>query len=324
MRLAAGRALLHTSDPDHTLYRQRFSYAVLLAVTSAIGRAARLVHATPGQCVVLVEAGERPAADRMTRYRNWLAEVGIATTERRGDAECGLGEDEWPRFRAAWLDVQRDDGPKPVLRTGFRAPAASPLTPLRNAVLADRTPQAGAVRSALGEILADWLPAGLPPSFEHAPPRLMNGLAVARMDVAGFRDGLLGTCTSGADLLMRGERFRRWFRVQVPRVVSSWNHGRPFADRVTVLLAASDDVVLAGPRPGLERVCEELTRAWREVGVGTLHSGIGGPLPGGVLADLSRSALAALGTDGPGPTPPPVPRRGSAAPPPDTDRSAPR
>lgn len=316
VRLRSARALLHDASAPVALWRQRERYALLVAVTRALGRGARaagaercqLIHATPGHSVLMYHRSAAPRVEAAVEAsRAWLADLGIRTETRRAPATAGLDAASWPEFVAAWSDVQRDPAPKAVLRTGFAATSPASLDALSAALGHDAnspSPEALMARLTGQErqaVLRAWHRAGVPACLAHMPVDELlaggvvpGGLAVARLDVSGFREGLLRGSACGLELLDLGARLGGWFLGEVPRLVAAVNRGRPAARRAGVLLSVCDDIVLAGSAPTLATARRVLTEAWAARDVGELRAGTSAPDGGTTLSALSRAALADL------------------------------
>ncbi|MDJ1134464.1 hypothetical protein [Streptomyces iconiensis] len=346
VRLLSARALLHDASVPVALWRQRERYALLVAVTRALGRCARAasprwclpIHATPGHSVPMYHRSAAPHVEAAVEAaRAWLADLGLDTEVRRAPATAGLDAASWPLFVAAWHDVQRDHGPKAALRTGFadrapasldtvrdtlaaatgpgrtpapwpspapgaaRAPATAPACGSAPGSASGAWPMARLVAEELRRVLRAWRRAEVPAFLAHMPVGELlagnvvpGGLAVARLDVSGFRAGLVRGAASGRQLLNRGALLGGWFLGEVPRLVASVNRGRPAACRAGVLLSVCDDVVLVGSAPTLAAARRALAGAWAAHDVGELCAGTSPPGSGTTLSALSRAALADL------------------------------
>jgi hypothetical protein len=310
VRLASTRTLLHDASRPVTLWRQRARYALLVGITRAIGRSAssvdprrcRMIHATPGHCVLMYHEGRAGAVEAdIGASRDWLAGAGIRTTLHRAGESVGLESGSWPQFEAAWRFVQRDPAPKDALRTKFSGIAPVSLEDVGAALATARHPFAQQVGPEQRSVVASWERATLPAFLWHMPVDdllagavVPGGLTLARLDVRGFRAQLVGGVNSGRELVARGAGLGRWFLAEAPRHVAGINRGRPAACRVGVLLSVSDDIVLVGSAPVVAAAHRLLARAWVASGVGVLVAGMSSPGSGSTLADLSRAALADL------------------------------
>jgi hypothetical protein len=310
IRLASARSLLHDASRPVTLWRQRDRYALLAGISRAIGRRAgsvdpqgcRMIHATPGHCVLMYSRRRAAAVEAdIGTSRDWLAGVGIRTTLHRADEPVGLDSGSWPQFEAAWRLVQRDPAPKATLRTGFRGFSPVSLDDVGATLATARHPIAEWINQERRRVVTCWDRAGFPAFLGHMPVEELlaqevvpGGLAVARLDACGFRAELLSQVTCGRELLTRGTQLGRWFLADVPRLVAGLGHGRPAARRAGVLLSVSDDIVLAGSAPAVAAAHRLLARAWAADGVGVLVAGMSTPGSASTLADLSRAALADL------------------------------
>lgn len=310
IRVASARSLLHDASSPVTLRRQRGRYALLVGITRAIGRRAssvdrrdcRMIHATPGHCVLMYRERLADAVEAdIGASRDWLAEEGIQTTLHRADEPVGLDSGSWPQFESAWRFVQSDSAPKVALRTRFSGVAPVSLDDVDAALATARHLIAHQIIRERRQVIACWDRAALPAYLGDmsvsdllAHEAVPDGLGLARLDVCGFRTGLLAEVTSGRELLARGAQLGRWFLADVPRLVAGMSAERPAARRVGVLLSVSDDIVLAGSAPVVVAAHRILAREWADDGVGVLVAGMSSPGSGSTLADLSRAALADL------------------------------